>query len=1059
MKRKAANFNNLRWIMHYKLPVSQFSCVLLLLGLCGAVITATVFACGWEVGSEHSVRFNPYRTEKEFGRLPHLERYWYARANHFSTLVSSGWGEMIDLEWDLEEREQKKIVKTIDDLWKKAEEEEQSGDLFALRSTLREYLSQTSAEQISRDSIPLDFQANRNSVFDKLDALRALDQGSPVSTVSLYLKTRNDYDSEKINKDKNSTVMVFSGMNKSFDLKKETPKEVVNEEKSFEERNVEALKVLRTDRNLRDNIAYLEAARIYRDNNEKGIEAFAKVAASYPNSEKRESALFMYAVLLMKGSNAWTEENNLHPCQDCRDKYLQKACEAFTRVMREYPQGRYYADAQGWLAHLAFKVGDRVHALINYYQMLGSQNEAARVEALYSLNFVRNHATNEEMQRVEEALADKTDAALAYAYHNIYNYATFHVYDWDDSEEQKKAKKNREYVRIVDFATRMMKRYPKAISGAFAARVAEATFELERYPEAASLARDALHIGVKGESRAEALWIAGFSDYHLKRYKTARESFLTLIAENPNNRYTEGARRNLAMIEEDMGNLEAALEQYLALGYRYDATYFMEVLMKTEQLAAFIEKRPNLQERDELLYALGLRYLRDFRWEDAKRAFASIRPTSRYVDINYLSGTEYSTYNYEEKIPVKLKIFDPEIRGIRPQWIEHDIRTANELQRLENDYNAATDEEKKAEALYQLASYIYQSDLLFYNPVWRNNRHYILDELFQDSRFRQPDESRLLFESMQKNDMASRALEIYLDLVKKYPNTKAARDSLFTAAVCHERLREYNNYWRDIYADGGHAGERMVTYADVKRTYPDYKFPLGTFGWEPMTRTVNGGPGWAVPPKPKPRPPQPTFRQRAFAKLKGVAKSTLKMMRKSLRRSMKMTMRFWRYTWAYFLAFLHCLWVGLSFSTLCVVFNRARQARQRLREEFAQCAPLKKELNIAIAEAGNEQNSVNVLPGQKGILAFALKYGLIRPYAAESDLPSLSLTGEPGLFKARFGNFLRDDPRDKWLAQLREFLFKANQLRGDANGRSALILTLATHSLCFFLLVNLLLSL
>ena len=34
-----------------------------------------VSGCGWNVGSDHSVRFNPYRTEKEFGRLPPLPKY------------------------------------------------------------------------------------------------------------------------------------------------------------------------------------------------------------------------------------------------------------------------------------------------------------------------------------------------------------------------------------------------------------------------------------------------------------------------------------------------------------------------------------------------------------------------------------------------------------------------------------------------------------------------------------------------------------------------------------------------------------------------------------------------------------------------------------------------------------------------------------------------------------------------------------------------------------------------------------------------------------------------
>ncbi|HKE57956.1 MAG TPA: hypothetical protein VKB46_14685, partial [Pyrinomonadaceae bacterium] len=78
-------------------------------------------------------------------------------------------------------------------------------------------------------------------------------------------------------------------------------------------------------------------------------------------------------------------------------------------------------------------------------------------------------------------------------------------------------------------------------------------------------------------------------------------------------------------------------------------------------------------------------------------------------------------------------------------------------------------------------------------------------------------------------------------------------DALYTAAVCHERLANYNPYWREIYGKGLHAGERMVTYANVKATYPKYQLPRGTSGWQPSTRTVNNGPGWAAAPKPPPR--------------------------------------------------------------------------------------------------------------------------------------------------------------------------------------------------------------
>ena len=101
---------------------------------------------------------------------------------------------------------------------------------------------------------------------------------------------------------------------------------------------------------------------------------------------------------------------------------------------------------------------------------------------------------------------------------------------------------------------------------------------------------------------------------------------------------------------------------------------------------------------------------------------------------------------------------------------------------------------------------------MFYNPLeWHGERHYLLVDLDERGAFRQPNESQILFDYMQKHDMAANSLPIFLEVVHRFPNTRAARDALFTAAVCHERLAEYNNYWREIYTEDGHAGERMVT--------------------------------------------------------------------------------------------------------------------------------------------------------------------------------------------------------------------------------------------------------
>jgi predicted Zn-dependent protease len=117
----------------------------------------------------------------------------------------------------------------------------------------------------------------------------------------------------------------------------------------------------------------------------------------------------------------------------------------------------------------------------------------------------------------------------------------------------------------------MMSRYPgTSVGGAFVLRVAQANFELGNDKDAAKLARRALSMSARGDARAEALWVEGVAEHRLRQYESARKALTTLVAENPGNRYTEGARRNLAMLAEDMGDIEGALDQYLALDYRRD---------------------------------------------------------------------------------------------------------------------------------------------------------------------------------------------------------------------------------------------------------------------------------------------------------------------------------------------------------------------------------------------------------------------------------------------------------------------------------------------------------
>jgi hypothetical protein len=310
------------------------------------------------------------------------------------------------------------------------------------------------------------------------------------------------------------------------------------------------------------------------------------------------------------------------------------------------------------------------------------------------------------------------------------------------------------------------------------------------------------------------------------------------------------------MIAEDAGDLDGALEQYIALDYDVDVSYFVDILMTTDQLTGFIQRHPDSPKRNEFIYALGVRYLRANRWDDARRNLGEVRTTT--------SGTGYNMYcstcNCRENTPTNCD--DPKTGDydendnpvITARLVMRDIQTADDLEALERSADQASGDDAKAEALYQLASYQYEgSSLLFYNPI-ASPGYWNLGQLAGEGRYRVPNETQILWKATQEHDGLARALNIYLDIAGRFPRTRAARDALYTAAVCHERLSNYNPYWRQIYQNGLHAGSRMVTYQDVQATYPNYQLPRGTYGWQPSTRTVKGGPGWQSAPKPPPRP-------------------------------------------------------------------------------------------------------------------------------------------------------------------------------------------------------------
>ena len=935
--------------------------------------------CGWDYYTDHSVRFNGYRAANEFFRMPRFPNFSRMKQEKLFS-----WDEEVGYIGETYEEYEKK-VKGIDLTWNASLEAEKAGDVSEVGKQLRKYLEMTKGMREDRWSGPKELQARRNSALDKLDALTAYDLGSSGETITDYLRARTAYDN------------------------RQSPEEISH-----------LLTSCRADRNLKDNAAYLSAAVFYRDGKNIGVHCFADVVAEFPKSEKRESALYMSAIVSMKASSSWAAEGSDDGGKPWpRDDYWEEARRRFQQLIREYPNSRYKNDAIGWLAHLWLQVGDRPRALADYYRMLASDNATLRAEAVASLGLIRRKADDKQMATLEKLIANEPRTAMAYAYHEIYNFAVLHSCPprryWEDCNQERTTE---ELHRIAEFATRMVSINPKAeVSGGFLLRVAEAQLEVQHYKEAARLARRALASGVKGDARAEALWVAGAGEQRIGQPNSARSALEALVRENPNNRYTEGGRRMLATLQEDSGDLEGALDTYLALDYRYDVAYFVDVLLTPEQFASFIEKRPLLAHRDELMYALGIRYLRDRRWKDAREVLLKIRTIGREADDDYYyRRNDYNGRSELKKEHPKERDFDPTIRGIRPQWVEQDMRTANELELLERDVQLAQGDEKKAEALYQVASYQFERSLLFYNPAaWKGIRHYLLCDLDEDGDFRRPGESQLLFDNMQRHDMAANSLPIFLEVVRRFPNTRAARDALYTAAVCHERLANYNNYWRSVYSEGGYAGERMVEYRDVRAAYPKYRLPRGTAGWEPSTRTVNGGPGWDSLPKPKPRPSKWS---RGVELLNRYMNEFIKILNRIVG-DVEYTMKSaWNAIVSAIEWVFHWIWILTMCGWLWFLWRRAREARALMNEAIAQCQ----------ARPEQERENVRIVSGPVTLFTKLDHY---------------------------FGNDLRDQLSD----DLSEYLYKVRQVGSDRRGRALIGFYAATHALFAVLLLRLFINL
>ena len=136
------------------------------------------------------------------------------------------------------------------------------------------------------------------------------------------------------------------------------------------------------------------------------------------------------------------------------------------------------------------------------------------------------------------------------------------------------------------------------------------------------------------------------------------------------------------MTAEDQDDLETALELYLDLKYDQDVAYFIDVLLPTDRLAKFVDAHKNEKYYNRLLYAVGIRYMRDKRWNEANEVLRQVR-TEKGVD-EYLKLDKNSTV-YFAKEPLDVE----KSTAIKTSWVVQDMKTIDILENYEREVENA----------------------------------------------------------------------------------------------------------------------------------------------------------------------------------------------------------------------------------------------------------------------------------------------------------------------------------------------------------------------------------
>jgi hypothetical protein len=147
------------------------------------------------------------------------------------------------------------------------------------------------------------------------------------------------------------------------------------------------------------------------------------------------------------------------------------------------------------------------------------------------------------------------------------------------------------------------------------------------------------------------------------------------------------------------------------------------------------------------------------------------------------------------------------------------------MDQLQSKLDQATTDDARAEAQYDLASYMYERrNLLFYNgDLWMGGRNLALGFFWDERRATSFDELEIAQHHFE-HEVCFQAYSLLIDVLDKYPNAPVAPKCAYRAACASRRLADFNPWWRDETRSKHHWDEAIRLMKLIPQKYPKYEY-------------------------------------------------------------------------------------------------------------------------------------------------------------------------------------------------------------------------------------------